>query len=164
MTAGPGGPDTIAAYPFNESSGHIAMNMSSDSMHIVIPSFFRAFKRELLSSGFNEIEQERFDIADVVVNLLGFMPFGFFVLAVLSDRMPFFWRFFSAVAAGGILSFSIESIQLWLPDRHSSLSDLVLNTAGTTAGVLVFMIYSRAKSFISNSSAHENVQGKQAGP
>lgn len=127
----------MAFYGFDETSGSIARNNASDFMHIMIPPSFRAFKKELLASPFEEtLSQKKFDKSDVVLNLLGFLPFGFLVFAVLPERMALFTRILAAVSAGGALSLSIELTQFWLPDRHSSLSDLVLNTLGTGAGAM----------------------------
>lgn len=127
----------MAFYGFDETSGSIARNNASDFMHIMVPPSFRAFKKELLESPFEEtLSQKKFDKSDGVLNLLGFLPFGFLVFAVLPERVPLFTRILAAVSAGGALSLSIELAQFWLPDRHSSLSDLVLNTLGTGAGAM----------------------------
>jgi VanZ family protein len=71
---------------------------------------------------------------DVVSNVLGYVPLGFFlVLAALrSGRRLFAFRL--AVLAGTSLSLAMESLQVYLPDRVPSNLDLVLNIAGTTFG------------------------------
>jgi VanZ family protein len=76
---------------------------------------------------------------DIIVNLLGFVPFGW--LALLSFRpRPGAGRWAAlvfAVLAGAGLSLIIEGGQIWLPNRVSSALDLVCNTLGTLGGALL---------------------------
>ena len=71
---------------------------------------------------------------DVVSNVLGYMPLGFFLtLAVLrSGRRRFAVRW--ALLAGAGLSLAMESLQVYLPGRVPSNLDLVLNLVGSALG------------------------------
>jgi VanZ family protein len=71
---------------------------------------------------------------DVVANVLGYMPLGFLlVLAALrSGHRRFAFRL--VLLVGGCLSFTMESLQAYLPTRVPSNLDLALNIAGTFAG------------------------------
>ncbi|NIP92495.1 MAG: hypothetical protein GWO24_03100 [Akkermansiaceae bacterium] len=78
---------------------------------------------------------------DVVVNLLGFVPFGL-LLAALLGRITTTGRAFTlSVVIGMALSFGIEFLQSWIPTRSSSLVDLVLNTTGTALGALLLLVF-----------------------
>lgn len=73
---------------------------------------------------------------DVVSNMLGYMPLGFFLaLAALRTGRE---RFASSLAllAGTGLSLAMESLQVYLPDRVPSNLDLLLNMGGTAFGAL----------------------------
>ncbi len=73
---------------------------------------------------------------DVVSNVLGYMPLGFLLAlsALRTGRGRFAFRF--AVLAALALSFTMESLQVYLPDRVASNLDLVLNVAGAALGAL----------------------------
>lgn len=71
---------------------------------------------------------------DIVVNLCFYVPLG--VLGVLG-----WWkgsgtasRWIALAAFGAALSFTLETIQAWVPGRDSSLLDVINNTVGTIAG------------------------------
>ena len=71
---------------------------------------------------------------DVVSNVLGYMPLGFFLaLAALRTGRGRF-AFILAVLAGTLLSLAMESLQVYLPDRVPSNLDLGLNILGTASG------------------------------
>jgi len=74
------------------------------------------------------------DYLDIVVNLCFYLPLG--VLGVLG-----WWkgsrtagRWIALAAFGAALSFTLETIQAWVPGRDSSLLDILTNTIGTIAG------------------------------
>ena len=79
---------------------------------------------------------------DLVSNLIGYMPFGFllFVAMVRSDHPPgrSAWL---ACAMGTLLSFSMETLQNYLPTRVSSNVDLGLNALGTVLGVAIGLLF-----------------------
>jgi VanZ family protein len=66
------------------------------------------------------------DWVDSFLNLLAYLPLGF-----LARRATGLWP---AVALGAALSALIELTQSFLPIRHPSIRDLILNTAGTALG------------------------------
>ena len=69
-------------------------------------------------------------LADATLNVAFFAPLGFGA-AALGLRTT------ATILLGLLLSASIEVAQLFLPGRHPTLGDVVWNTAGTGAGVLV---------------------------
>lgn len=73
---------------------------------------------------------------DLAFNVIGFLPFGFFLAPVLGQRMAPGWAVLLAAAAGSSLSFSMETTQNFLPSRVASNVDLGCNSLGTLLGAL----------------------------
>lgn len=74
---------------------------------------------------------------DLVTNLVGYLPLGLLLtLAWLPQRAR--WRAAAlASVAGTLLSFTMESLQSWLPQRVASNVDFGLNALGTLLGALL---------------------------
>ena len=86
----------------------------------------------------------RVEKADLVQNVLAYMPFGLFMVAWLMRSTRFGVALVTAAVAGGVLSLAMESIQQFLPSRDASRIDLVLNIAGSVAGgVLASLLHGR---------------------
>jgi VanZ family protein len=78
---------------------------------------------------------------DLVSNLLGYMPLGFLLFVALIRGGKAAGRSaWLASAAGTLLSFSMETLQNYLPMRVSSNVDLGLNALGTMLGVAVGLV------------------------
>lgn len=88
-------------------------------------------------------------LQDILLNFLGFVPFGFLVTALLFKIPMSFKRelsrsallLFATFLCGFLLSFIIEYRQAWLITRNSSLRDLYLNALGGGLGTLVYLLY-----------------------
>ncbi|MGH8713475.1 MAG: VanZ family protein [Casimicrobiaceae bacterium] len=83
----------------------------------------------------------RFTRFDVAVNILAYAPFGLFV-ASSGARRPIV-RLALAVGAGALLSFTIETAQMWIPTRDASPMDFLCNSAGAGAGGLAALALDR---------------------
>ena len=80
---------------------------------------------------------------DVVSNLLGYAPLGF-LLAVAAVRTGASrWGVPVACALPALLSFTLETMQVFLPARVPSNIDLALNTTGGMLGVGVAVLLAR---------------------
>lgn len=89
---------------------------------------FRASLDFVLNRGF---------LRDVLVNLLVYIPVGFFfVLEERPDR-PAWLRCLRAALAGAALSLCMEFLQYYFPPRMPSLIDLLDNTLSAAAGGLL---------------------------
>ncbi|WP_394526422.1 VanZ family protein [Lacrimispora sp. JR3] len=73
-------------------------------------------------------------LLNIVGNIAGFMPFGFF-LPVISRRSR---RFFNTVLLSFLFSLTIETIQLVFKVGSFDVDDMILNTAG---GILGYTLY-----------------------
>jgi VanZ family protein len=71
-------------------------------------------------------------VLEFLANVVLFAPLG--VLLVLAFPGVRWW---AVVLAGSLLSVGIELVQLAIPSRVSSVSDVVANTAGTALGLLL---------------------------
>jgi VanZ family protein len=71
-------------------------------------------------------------VLEFLANVVLFAPLG--VLLVLAFPGVRWW---AVVLAGFLLSVGIELVQLAIPSRVSSVSDVVANTAGTALGLLL---------------------------
>ena len=69
-------------------------------------------------------------LAELFQNLLLFIPLG--VSLTLAGVRPF-----RVVALGGLLSFTVEFLQQYIPGRDPSVGDIVCNTISTALGVLL---------------------------
>ena len=126
-------PGVAAFYPFDERSGTVIHNRAGSAPNLVIPKEFRSLHRTLLSP---ELTFKRSDLTDIMVNIVGFAPFGFFLCAYLR-RIKHLGKVRSVlltIALGGLTSLVIELLQAYLPSRDSSLLDVIDNTLGTLLG------------------------------
>lgn len=87
----------------------------------------------------------RWTRADTIVNLVAYIPFGFF-LALAAHGRAASGRLGIAFAQGLLLSFALESLQMFLPSRVASLVDLMTNTAGTLLGAALALAFDHAPS------------------
>lgn len=85
----------------------------------------------------------RWTRVDVIANVVAYLPLGVFA-ALLPRQASLFARASVALALGLVLSFALETLQNFLPQRDSSLIDLAANSAGALAGGLAGAMLARA--------------------
>jgi VanZ family protein len=73
--------------------------------------------------------------ADALTNVLAYMPLGLLIVRDLRGRAM--RAVVAATLAGAALSFTMEFLQQFLPERVASLEDLATNTIGCLAGALL---------------------------
>jgi VanZ family protein len=76
---------------------------------------------------------------DLIVNVVGYLPFGALLLLALHPRVRGLAALAAAGAAGLLLAGSIEALQTYLPRRVPSNLDLATNTGGTLLGALLVL-------------------------
>ncbi|MBS4096489.1 MAG: VanZ family protein [Sulfuricella sp.] len=74
--------------------------------------------------------------SDIITNVLVYLPLGGLAARSLRYRLNPWLAFLAATLLGLALSFSMESLQVWLPGRVSSRLDWLLNGLGTALGAL----------------------------
>jgi VanZ family protein len=135
----------IAAFNLEGGEGERGIDLSGNGNLLEVPSHISVRGRML--EGFDNPYRSGLSLTnDAVINVLGFIPFGFFVFWWFKIRGR--WnRGRSAllvVLGGGLVSLAIEMTQAFLPTRSSSLLDVICNAAGALFGVFVFLLFSLA--------------------
>jgi VanZ family protein len=126
-----------ALYPFDERSGESAESSGASGPALRVPLEFSRLRKQLLRMpNLRERSVDSYG-GDALVNFIGFAPLGFFLVAVMRRRGRAVGRSVALeiVAFGFLLSLAIELLQVQLPERVSSSTDLLCNTLGTAFGV-----------------------------
>ena len=125
-------------YLFDEMGGTRALDHAGGNHHLEIPSMMKTLERKILVPFWKEFRFDKGFIKDMILNLIGFMPFGFILFATLT-------RLGGAVEKHGVLitaalcfsvSMALEILQAWIPSRSSQMADLLLNTLGGWMGAI----------------------------
>ena len=132
-------PGLAALYSFAEGAGQQVSDHSPNQHHLFIPSEYVVLYKTVLGSSRSVVPRDWYAARDIVLNLLGFVPFGFLTFIYYRGASTGQWlrTIIIATLTGATLSLVIEIGQVWLPTRHSSLLDLALNTAGSGFGALL---------------------------
>ena len=76
--------------------------------------------------------------SDVAFNIVAYAPLGMFACLYFRGLGDGKRAILKAALRGAAFSFSMEFLQLFVPNRHASSVDLVSNTAGALIGALAF--------------------------
>lgn len=68
-------------------------------------------------------------VFEFLANVALFVPFGLLVTAAAQR-----WSPWAVIALGSLVSITIELVQLGIPSRVATVSDVIANTAGTALG------------------------------
>ena len=139
------GQGLIGLYPFNEGKGERIGNLASDSYPLLKPAVFHPRQKVILEWPTKEQLKRLGFYQDLAVNILGFIPLGFFfALRLLRfTRLPSSGAGAATLLLGALLSLGIEWTQIYLPTRDSSASDLIFNILGTLIGMVILRRTSR---------------------
>jgi glycopeptide antibiotics resistance protein len=129
----------VSLYLFDEHSGTLAHD-SVGGHHLLIPSRFEVLQKTILVPPWEDFRFTRSYLMDILTNILGFIPFGFFfsVYLWLRKLRSTYRILLISVLFAGCTSLSIELIQIYLPTRSSQLTDVITNILGATLGVILF--------------------------
>jgi VanZ family protein len=132
----PSGAEVLGMYLFDERGGRIVHNKASLGADLHIPRRYMP-NRALLKAERPHLS----DWHDILPNIAGFVPLGFLFYAYFSSGRSSPFSALVTVLTGFAISLAIEVSQsFFLPDRISDLVDVVTNTLGTVAGVLLYRI------------------------
>ena len=140
-------PEPMILYTFAERTGASARNQVENANHLTISPVFKALKSAVVVQFWREMAWEEWFVADVLVNIFGFVPFACCLLMFLTRDRHISPRqaAFLTVLFCAILSLIIEISQIGLPMRSPSSLDLLCNTAGAALGILVLRIVAHVK-------------------
>ena len=136
-------PSLVALYAFNEHEGSEVHNLVDSSTNLNIPARYFVLFHSFLRPTWEQYKYVRYTWnrwslwEDLIVNVFGFMPVGFVFFAYFSSGRRVGHPALYAVLVGFVLSFAVEVVQWFLPNRDSGMTDLFTNTFGTALGVLV---------------------------
>jgi hypothetical protein len=127
----------ITRYAFDEHSGNKIHNTVPSGPNLEIPSYFQIPHKAMLKVAWKEFEVTKFYAIDLLENVVGFVPLGFifgayFLLGRNRGRAILY-----ATLAGGLLSFVVELLQAYIPQRVSGTTDIITNTLGTFLGAML---------------------------
>jgi VanZ family protein len=128
----------IAVYLFNERAGNTVHNDLAGGIDLYIPNRFSLLHQRLLNPFWNEFKPGAGYWIDILVNIAGFIPLGFFFCAYWSSVRPIKHPRLITVVFGLLVSLTIEVLQSYLPTRDSGTTDLITNTLGTFLGLRLY--------------------------
>ena len=122
----------VAHYTFAERTGTIVHNDVAGKPNLYIPPGFQIPYPRFLELPWKESGGH--DWKDIVINIAGFIPFGFFLFSFLYSSRYSSRSGLMTIASGAVVSLTIEVLQWYLPSRDSSMTDLINNVIGTCLG------------------------------
>ena len=131
------GDSKTAAYTFSEREGNIVHSLGPTPRDLVIPKIYRVPHHSFLTPPWMEFDPSWDYLWDVLRNVAGFMPLGFLLCALFQRSSRFRAAALYATLCGGFLSLSIETLQAYIPQRGSGMTDIITNTLGTALGALL---------------------------
>jgi VanZ family protein len=127
-----------ALYLFDEHGGNVVHCVGNPYLNLNIPKRFSLPYQPFLKPFWKEYESSLSYLATSVLNVIGFIPLGFFFYAYWSSANPIKSAVLVTVAFGLATSLCIEILQSFLPTRYSGTTDLLTNSAGTFLGVKLY--------------------------
>jgi len=128
----------VALYLFDERGRRVIHNQVSSGTDLYIPDRYLVLDQALLLPFWEEFRPSWSYWEDVLVNIAGFVPLGFFFCAYFSLTGRTKRPALVTILLGFTVSLTIESLQAFLPTRDSGTTDLITNTLGTCFGVWLY--------------------------
>ena len=127
-----------ALYTFEERVGNIVHNQVISEPDLAIPATFSIPYKPFLKTPWREFYPNQAYFRDVLINIAGFVPFGFFFCMLFSSGRASGKTVAATIILGTFFSFTIEVLQWFIPTRDSGTTDIFTNTLGTALGVMLY--------------------------
>ncbi len=88
--------------------------------------------------------------ADIVFNVLAYLPFGLALCAAWPASWRWYTRWLLSLFAALTLSLVMEALQSWLPTRYSNINDTIANVLGAALGALLGVYLMRFRWLLSS--------------
>jgi hypothetical protein len=128
----------MALYLFNEGSGGIVHNQMNSETDLRIPEHFFVLHERFLATPWDEFQPGWNYWENVMINIGGFVPLGFFFCAYFVAVLRINRAVLVTILLGAAISLTIEVLQAFLPTRDSGMTDLLTNTLGTGIGTALY--------------------------
>ena len=147
--------DFVALYDFEQIGGeneeliHTVDNLIANSAvgRLEVPRIFTPLRPEVF--GIPPLRDMKADwfLKDLLRNIAGFIPLGFVagLILIRNRNARGYVITFQVALVGALLSVGIETIQIALPMRSSSLSDVTLNVIGTMTGAVIALAFRHSR-------------------
>jgi len=138
------GTKPAAFFDFSGIKNRRVFDLSANRWYLLLPAFPKIFKYRVLQPFEIVHSEDRSLITDMVMNFLGFIPFGVAAyLFFLSRSKKVMTSLVYTLIISSLCTFSIETAQIFIPTRESQISDVLLNIAGAAAGVFIVSFATR---------------------
>jgi VanZ family protein len=130
--------NTVALYLFDERAGYIVHNSVPGGIDLDIPRRYALVHQRFLRPFWKEYRPGWDYWKDILVNIAGLIPLGFFFCAYWTSVRPLKRAALLTTALGFAISLTIEISQAFIPTRDSGTTDLITNTLGTFLGTRLY--------------------------
>src|SRR5260370_34994587 len=91
----------------------------------------------ILAPPWEEFSPQLSYVWGILINMAGFIPFGFFFYAYLTCNRQWNPSAVVTVVSGGIISVSIEVLHGFIPSRISGVTEFITNTLAFILGIIL---------------------------
>jgi hypothetical protein len=130
----------LALYLFREGGGNRVRDQARSGVDLYIPEKFIIPHEKLLEAPWKEYHSGWSYWTNILINIGGFVPLGFFVLACFGPEPGARRAAVLTIAFCGAVSLTIEILPGFLPTRDSGLTDIITNTLGGALGVMLYSL------------------------
>jgi VanZ family protein len=127
----------VALYSFTEGAGNVVHNQMDSGNDLKIPQRYLVLHQQFLERPWDEFDPSWAYCQDVLINIGGFIPLGFFFCAYCSMARSFERPLLASIIFGAVVSCLIEVLQSFLPTRDSGMTDIITNTLGSGIGAVL---------------------------
>jgi hypothetical protein len=96
-----------------------------------VPEHYFVLRAPFLERPWDEFNLSWSYCKNVLINIGGFVPLGFFFCAYFASVRRFDQAALTTIVLVGVVSLTIEVLQAFLPTRDSGMTDIITNTLGT---------------------------------